>query len=972
VHSPAVTRAAAAAPCASTGRDTGSPPDLRAQLPRPHISSPPPPLLPHPARSRRDFLYNVGKVLVFLTAMPRRAGGRHWQRHVEILREAQAAVAKCPPFLPAFLLLLEPGLDPGRAEKSDAEVNAVDLVLTLLKQLLEIPGPSEAELAASAVGSADSVAAVDVGDKLLRKCAAAGILDTVADISALVERREFRRLAVVLLDFWFQLLKTTDADALVRAHVRLERETAAAAARKAAARATATAGSGQGASGAHLSSSSRAAPSSYDPFAEARKAEKAAAASSRASALSSRHSNFGTLIKVNAFGTQRVVNKLTGGAAAAVAGDTSGAGRAGRRTKSAAGGGAGAGGRKKGDDDTPPLVVDVRDERVGLISSGPGGSAAVASILAGVNGGSAGVAGRREEVLRLLYALALRFTQPAALPVDPAAAAAADEDEASASAAPVAGFAALAKALKGRFARESEEILPEDRLRYFHTTSVLLGCYRADGVAKAKEAAERRRRDKGVGAAGEDDDDEEEEEDAAGGAAYARFDATPIVECFDRWSFSNVLSSIASYTDRKQWQAVSIAAAHLRELILGVFAMVEHGDRDTRSLGARLADDLFREGEVSDAIPRLLRLFEPGRFPPSFVPNLVEAAHYLLKLAERAAREGLRVRGRKRGGGRAAGGKGKAAGGKGAGDDGGDNDEDGGLDMDGGDDGGEGGAAAAASRLAELKREARSERAFQVDRYTGEYAHPGVVAAYIHALRSYASNGPKLNYYIVSLLRRVAELPNDAAGTDPRDGGKPLTFRVLLYHVSVLSLATDILSDKAVVSGSRDDGPFFDVYGWARSLSRSFLRDTKENPMLFVEALFWRAEKGANAEVASHYGLITGVPLTGEGADAAGGRKKSKAAIAADEAEAEARRNAAARYAASGGAGAGAGEDSGPRTEGGDSAGLGDDEEAQVRVGGLGWRWGPPSVRSHPHSLSLPTTLGRSPFLFRFFHLPRS
>ena len=76
----------------------------------------------------------------------------------------------------------------------------------------------------------------------------------------------------------------------------------------------------------------------------------------------------------------------------------------------------------------------------------------------------------------------------------------------------------------------------------------------------------------------------------------------------------------------------------------------------------------------------------------------------------------------------------------------------------------------------------------------------------------------------------------------------------------------------STIETSRDH---VDLRRWARSFSSRFLSASASNPLLFVEALFWRPEKAQNATVATHYGagagegettsttvLCTGAPLT--------------------------------------------------------------------------------------------------------------
>jgi hypothetical protein len=307
--------------------------------------------------------------------------------------------------------------------------------------------------------------------------------------------------------------------------------------------------------------------------------------------------------------------------------------------------------------------------------------------------------------------------------------------------------------------------------------------------------------------------------------------------------------------------------------------MLEYGDEDTEILGKKLYDSLFREQEVADMIPRLLKLYEPDRFPVPFLSMLMETSYYLLKMAERAAAEGIHIKRRKRGGKKQAKEQVDTTGTLLKKDSTEDKDEE-------EENNDEGDILHSLLKKFLKEKQESTDRVFEADKYAGEYAHPTVIQATIDLLKHYLTNGVKLNYYLVQLLRRISSLPNDAAGRNPTTG-KPFTFHVMLYNVQVLNTVNDILADRTVQSLKS----FSDVRQWALQFSRTFLKDTKENPLLFVEALFWRSEKNANAEVAQHYGLLTGnLSSLTEGGNKP--KPKSKAAVAADEAEAEARKNA--------------------------------------------------------------------------------
>lgn len=107
------------------------------------------------------------------------------------------------------------------------------------------------------------------------------------------------------------------------------------------------------------------------------------------------------------------------------------------------------------------------------------------------------------------------------------------------------------------------------------------------------------------------------------------------------------------YPDRKQWQAVEIVAGHVKEVVLLVLAMLERGDevglsrrlrtmslqpasntttthlgppsrsqppfiaQATAELGGKVFDALFRDRDLVDVIPKLAKMWEPGRFSSS-------------------------------------------------------------------------------------------------------------------------------------------------------------------------------------------------------------------------------------------------------------------------------------------------------------------------------------------------------------------
>lgn len=111
----------------------------------------------------------------------------------------------------------------------------------------------------------------------------------------------------------------------------------------------------------------------------------------------------------------------------------------------------------------------------------------------------------------------------------------------------------------------------------------------------------------------------------------------------------------------------------------------------------------------TEVLPRLMRAYAPGRFTPHALASLVEAAHYTLKLAERAAAAGLRSA-------KAARRKSSAKDSKTA--------------ATGSD--GEGEPAATAVGAGRAEKKPSPEALFEMSKFVGEFVHPAVIQVSVH------------------------------------------------------------------------------------------------------------------------------------------------------------------------------------------------------------------------------------------------
>ena len=575
----------------------------------------------------------MGKVIIFITALPNPKIHRSVSLinyELRTLREYRIQILRTPLFLPAFLGLLEPALFNdvtvnGRIiERNDQEINSVDLVLTLLKQLLEIPALSEQASYTGnvAIGSSDIIEASGMIERLIIAYSHNAILEAINGLSRLLTRKEFKRLTVVLLDFYFQLFKHVNTETLIQASKRsltpsvmklLKHQLPTNTANKTTSnsnsvptKSTTPAVPSKPSSQPTISTKSNIMSNpalDMDPLAMAYRQEKLANAAARSQISMQRHSRFGTTLVHTSFGINHVSSKIITSKNQTTVDNVP---RAPRRNKATGGG------RRKDDMETPLTVELPANQQAGSSNSN-------AYLGLGTNDV---VSEYTDASQRILYQTALQFIKPVVAEHNVKVSTAEEEEDDDTEPVAISAFATLMKGVKDRFLRESDEVTPEDRLRYFHIATVIMGTYRSSTVNQIKEIRAKIKADVQAGETKESLNKQYTD------ITSLTFDALPLYECLDRWSFNHVLSNITSYIDRKQYQAVSIAGTYLCELILTVHAMLEYGNEETVLLGKKLYDSLFREQEIADIIPRLLKLYEPDRFPVPFLATLMEASYF--------------------------------------------------------------------------------------------------------------------------------------------------------------------------------------------------------------------------------------------------------------------------------------------------------------------------------------------------------
>lgn len=112
----------------------------------------------------------------------------------------------------------------------------------------------------------------------------------------------------------------------------------------------------------------------------------------------------------------------------------------------------------------------------------------------------------------------------------------------------------------------------------------------------------------------------------------------------------------------------------------------------------------------------------------------------------------------------------------------------------------------------------------KVSSLVSTFANNNIIQKICWLLKFYKSNATSTNHYIICILRRITE---------------DLELSPMLYQLSVLPTFYDILSEQK----SSPCKEYATIVDFLTSLVRKMLRKIKNQPLLFVEILFWKTRK---------------------------------------------------------------------------------------------------------------------------------
>ncbi|KAL9412393.1 hypothetical protein AB3S75_045925 [Citrus x aurantiifolia] len=131
---------------------------------------------------------------------------------------------------------------------------------------------------------------------------------------------------------------------------------------------------------------------------------------------------------------------------------------------------------------------------------------------------------------------------------------------------------------------------------------------------------------------------------------------------------------------------------------------------------------------------------------------------------------------------------------------------------------------------------ATNEVDFRVSTFLSAFANSSIIQKLCWLLKFYKSNSNRTNHYIICMLRRITD---------------DLELSPMLYQLSLLTVFYDILAEQK----SCPSKEYENIVDFLTRLVRKMLKKMKNQPLLFVEILFWKNRREChyiNAEYLLH------------------------------------------------------------------------------------------------------------------------
>jgi len=311
------------------------------------------------------------------------------------------------------------------------------------------------------------------------------------------------------------------------------------------------------------------------------------------------------------------------------------------------------------------------------------------------------------------------------------------------------------------------------------------------------------------------------------------------------------------------WGALGLSVALLTEILASLNAMVTSKNASNHAEGVKLQRIIFYDADLIYTLQSLLSTWDERKVGIPHLSHLVHSTHLILKCAERFAQGGedavmlsKRVRRRKKL-------KKKEEEEK-------KSDEDGESKKDVGDESEkdeeskkeesttkedeekDGESKKEEEDISKKKEEEqappeekivieRYEKYFDLVKFQQDFMTNKILRNYCILLSQYRTNSVQINHYVTCYLRRMCDIEiKEKCG---------VTMETSLWQVSILTLFDRILSDPCM-KGS----VYHNLRSLIRQVTRNFLKAAQDNPLVFVEALFWRT-KNENKNLYTHYDI---------------------------------------------------------------------------------------------------------------------